>query len=63
MTNRVLILSIFAATSTASLFAQEPIKLKLDIPFSFHVGTTPMPTIGLTMGVDDGVDPLYIDVP
>ncbi|MEO8129941.1 MAG: hypothetical protein ABJF23_16415 [Bryobacteraceae bacterium] len=43
MTNRLLILSIFAATSTASLFAQEPTKLKLDIPFSFHVGPSDLP--------------------
>jgi len=43
MTSRFLILSIFAATSTASLFAQEPTKLKLNIPFSFHVGQTTMP--------------------
>ena len=43
MTNRLLILSIFAATSTASLLAQESTKLKVNIPFSFHVGQTSMP--------------------
>ena len=43
MTNRLLILSMFAAMSTASIHAQEPLKLKLNIPFSFHVGKSAMP--------------------
>ena len=43
MKNRLLILSIFAAMSTASIHAQEPVKLKVNIPFGFHVGPTAMP--------------------
>lgn len=44
MTNKLLILSIFAAMSTASIHAQETTRLKINIPFSFHVGQTAMPS-------------------
>jgi hypothetical protein len=43
MTNRLLILSIFAAMSTATTHAQVVSKLKVNVPFSFHVGQTAMP--------------------
>jgi len=43
VTNRLLILSIFAAMSTASIHAQDATKLKVNVPFSFHVGQTAMP--------------------
>jgi len=43
MTNRLLILSIFAAMSTASIHAQERITLKVNVPFRFHAGRTTLP--------------------
>ncbi|MEO8129426.1 MAG: hypothetical protein ABJF23_16425 [Bryobacteraceae bacterium] len=43
MTNKLLILSIFAAMSTASIHAQERINMKVNVPFSFHVGKTTLP--------------------
>ena len=44
MTNRFLILSIFAAMPAASIHAQDSTRLTVNIPFSFHVGRTAMPS-------------------
>ena len=43
MTNRLLTISVFAALATANMQAQQPVTLKVDVPFNFHVGVTAMP--------------------
>ena len=43
MKKQVLILSVVAALATANVYAQETNRLKVDVPFSFHVGKSTMP--------------------
>jgi hypothetical protein len=42
MTHRLAILSIFAAVSTANIYAQDG-SMKAQVPFSFHIGQKTMP--------------------
>src|SRR5258705_3503293 len=43
MKKHLLILSVVAALATANVYAQETTRLKVDVPFSFHVGNSTMP--------------------
>ena len=43
MKKQLMFLSVLAALATASVNAQEANKLKVDVPFSFHVGNSTMP--------------------
>ncbi len=43
MTKDVLLLSVFAVLSTAIVNAQETFRLKVSVPFSFHIGQSVMP--------------------
>lgn len=43
MTKKMLLLSVFAVLSTATVNAQETIRLKVSVPFSFYIGHSVMP--------------------
>jgi hypothetical protein len=43
MKKQLFILSVVAALATANVYAQETTRLKVDVPFSFQVGTSIMP--------------------
>jgi hypothetical protein len=43
MKKQLFILSVIAALATANVYAQETTRLKVDVPFSFHVGSSTMP--------------------
>ncbi len=43
MKKQLFVLSVFAALTAATVYGQDFNKLKVDVPFSFHVGKATMP--------------------